>query len=421
VLLSFAQFEREVTGERIRDKIAASKKKGMWMGGNPPLGYDLCDRRLVLNPLDADTVRRLFALYLEFACVRRVKEAADRFGLTTKRRIVKGVLQGAKPFSRGHIYKLLSNPTYLGRIAHKGQLYDGRHDALIDQQTWDAVQARLTGNGHDRHRAATAREASLLSGLLFDADGERLSPSHAVKNGRRYRYYISRALIREAGSDHARGWRLPAHDIEQAMIGALVRALGNRAFLIERVSSSEASAEQIRTLFDKAGRIATMLDKGTAPERARVLCDLVERLVIEEDKLVVTMRRAALTETGADPISLSVPVRFRRRGVEMKLVIADNTARPARLDPALIKSVARGHLWFDDVASGRAASLQAIAEREGVTEGYVRRLIRLAFLAPGIVEAILDGEQPVDLSAARLTGQVELPLDWNNQQRLLSH
>src|SRR5438132_1478849 len=156
VLLSFAQFEREVTGERIRDKIAASKKKGMWMGGNPPLGFDLCDRKLVLNPQEADTVRRLFVLYLEFACVRRVKEAADRFGLTTKRRIVKGVPQGAKPFSRGHIYKLLSNPIYLGRIAHKGQLYDGRHDALIDQQTWDAVQARLTGNGHDRHRAAAA-------------------------------------------------------------------------------------------------------------------------------------------------------------------------------------------------------------------------------------------------------------------------
>jgi hypothetical protein len=122
----------------------------------------------------------------------------------------------------------LSNSIYLGRIAHKGQLYDGRHDALIDQQTWDAVQARLTGNGHDRHRAATVREPSLLSGLLFDADGERLSPSHAVKSGRRYRYYISRALISEAGSDHGRGWRLPAHDIEQAVISALVRtdALG---------------------------------------------------------------------------------------------------------------------------------------------------------------------------------------------------
>ena len=157
----------------------------------------------------------------------------------------------------------------------------------------------------------------------------------------------------------------------------------------------------------------------TAPERARVLCDLVERLVIEEDKLVVTMRRAALTETGADPISLSVPVRFRRRGVEMKLVIADNTARPARLDPALIKSVARGHLWFDDVASGRAASLQAIAEREGVTEGYVRRLIRLAFLAPGIVEAILDGRQPVTLTARYLKRLKPVPTSWSEQRRLL--
>jgi site-specific DNA recombinase len=238
--LSFAQFEREVTGERIRDKIAASKQKGMWMGGNVPLGYDWCDRRLVINPQEADTVRRLFALYLELGCVRRVKETADRLGFMTKRRIAKGGAQGGKPFSRGHIYYLLSNPIFIGRIAHKGQLYEGRHDALIDHETWATVQARLASNGPDRHTGAVVREPSLLAGLLFDVTGERLSPSHAVKSGRRYRYYISRGLITEAGSDHGRGWRLPAHDIEQAVIGATARALGDRSALIEGVDLSEA-------------------------------------------------------------------------------------------------------------------------------------------------------------------------------------
>ena len=267
------------------------------------------------------------------------------------------------------------------------------------------------------------REPSLLAGLLFDVTGERLSPSHAVKSGRRYRYYISRGLITEAGSDHGRGWRLPAHDIEQAVIGATARALGDRSALIEGVDLSEASADQIKSLLDSAGRLAALLEKGTAPERAQALRDLVERIVIEEDALAITMRRTALIKNAIgdmdNPIRLAVPIAFRRRGVEMKLVIPGEANRPARLDPTLIKSVARGHLWFEDLATGRAASLQAIADREDITEGYVRRLIPLAFLAPRIVDAILQGEQPVDLTAARLTGAIELPLDWNDQQRFI--
>ncbi|MBV9152690.1 MAG: recombinase family protein, partial [Alphaproteobacteria bacterium] len=423
VLLSFAQFEREVTGERIRDKIAASKQKGIWMGGNPPLGYDLRDRTLIINPDGASVVRRLFALYLELGCVRRVKEAADRLGLVTKRRIVKGAAQGGKPFSRGHLYKLLSNPIYLGRIAHKGQLYDGRHDALIEQATWDAVQARLAGNGQDRRNGTGVREPSLLTGLLFDAAGERLSPSHAVKSGKHYRYYISRRLITQAGCDHGQGWRLPAHDIEQAVIRAVARALRSRAFLIDRIGLTGTSADRFRELLDSAKRIAAALDKSAAPERAQTLRDLVERIVIADDALKITLRRATLSKnhTGddEDPLHLTVPVQFRRRGVEMKLVIAGDADRPARPDPALIKAVARAHLWFEDLVTGRAASLQPVADREGLTEGYVRRLLPLAFLAPSIVEAILEGEQPVDVTLARLTGGIELPLEWAEQQRSL--
>ena len=372
---------------------------------------------------EADTVGRLFALYLEYGCVRRVKEMADRLGLRTKRRIVKGVAQGGKPFSRGHIYKLLSNPIYIGRIAHKGQLYEGRHDALVDQATWDAVQERLTGNGQHRRNGAGVREPSLLTGLLFDTAGERLSASHAVKSGKRYRYYISRSLITQAGSGQERGWRLPAHDIEQAVIGAVARALKDRAFLIDQIGSPGASPDQIRNLLDSAEQIAAVLDNGSAPERAQTLRELIARIVIEDDVLAITLRRAALSESNAgddeDPIRFSVPVEFRRRGGEMKLVIAGETARPARPDPVLIKAVARAHLWFEDLATGRARSLQAIADREGITESYVRRLIPLAFLAPGIVKAILEGEQHIHLSVARLTGAIKLPLDWNEQQRLL--
>src|SRR6201987_5732239 len=144
VLLSFAQFEREVTGERIRDKIAASKKKGMWMGGNVPLGYDADERTLVINPAEAETVRHIFALYRELGCVRRVKEEADRLGLRTKcRTAANGAERGGKPFSRGHLYTLLSNPIYTGRIAHKGEPPPGQQPALIDDESWSTVRDQL--------------------------------------------------------------------------------------------------------------------------------------------------------------------------------------------------------------------------------------------------------------------------------------
>src|SRR5882757_9137877 len=257
VLLSFAQFEREVTGERIRDKIAASKKKGMWMGGNVPLGYDANERTLILNSAEAKTVRRIFALYRELGCVRRVKEEADRLGLRTKRSTTaSGTERGDKPFSRGHIYQLLSNPIYSGQIAHKGQLYPGQHAALIDAQTWTAVRNRFDANASDHRRKANATEPSLLAGVLVDAWGERLTPSHAVRKGRRYRYYVSAVLITEAGTDRAQGWRLPAQEIEDAVIRVLTDTLTSPAVLLERVGTAGIPSDQTGKMLDRATRLA---------------------------------------------------------------------------------------------------------------------------------------------------------------------
>ncbi|HEX3418877.1 MAG TPA: recombinase family protein, partial [Stellaceae bacterium] len=180
VLLSFAQFEREVSGERIRDKIAASKKKGMWMGGNVPLGYDADERTLLVNPAEAETVCRIFALYRVLGCVRRVKEEADRLGLRTKSSTTaNGTERGGKPFSRGHLYTLLSNPIYTGQIAHQGELYPGQQPALIDHETWITVRDQLAANTSNHRLKAKAAEPSLLAGLLVDARGDRLTPSHA--------------------------------------------------------------------------------------------------------------------------------------------------------------------------------------------------------------------------------------------------
>src|SRR5437763_9991342 len=257
VLLSFAQFEREVTGERIRDKIAASKKKGMWMGGNVPLGYDANERTLVVSPAEAETMRCIFALYRELGCVRRGKEEADRLGLSTKRSTTAGGIErGGKPFSRGHIYDLLSNPIYIGEIAHKGQLYPGQHPALINADTWAAVRDQLAANARDHRRKAHATEPSLLAGVLVDARGERLTASHAVKKGRRYRYYVSGALITEAGTDRPQGWRLAAQEIEDAVIRVLAEALTRPAMLLERFDTAGIPGDQTSRMRDRATRFA---------------------------------------------------------------------------------------------------------------------------------------------------------------------
>src|SRR5213595_1214194 len=294
VLLSFAQFEREVTGERIRDKIAASKKKGMWMGGNVPLGYDANERTLVINPAEAETVRRVFALYRELGCVRRVKEEDDRLRLRTKcSTTTNGTERGGKPFSPGHLYTLLSNPIYTGRIAHKGELHPGQQAALIDDESWSTVRDQLAANTSNHRRRAKAAEPSLLAGLLVDARGERLTPSHAVKNGRRYRYYVSAALIAEAGTDRAQGWRLAAIEIEDAVIRILRDALVNPAMVLERLDTAGMPSEQVRKMLGRAARLVAALD-GSSGERAKLLRELVDTVIVAEDTITIRMRRGPL-------------------------------------------------------------------------------------------------------------------------------
>src|ERR1700726_3581324 len=428
VLLSFAQFEREVTGERIRDKIAASKKKGMWMGGNVPLGYDASERTLVVNAAEAKIVRCIFALYRELGCVRRVKEEADRLGLRTKHSTTaSGIERGGRSFSRGHIYHLLSNPIYIGEIAHKGQLYPGQHPALIDSYTWAAVRDQLATNARDHRRKAHATEPSLLAGVLVDALGERLTASHAVKKGRRYRYYVSA----EAGTDRPQGWRLAAQEIEDAVIKVLADALTRPAMLLEHFDTAGVPGDQTRKLLDRATRFVAALNRSPA-ERAKVVRDLIEKVVIDEDAIIIRVRRSPLlggpvssssAENPTDsPIELTAPVAFRRRGVEMRLVLPAVALQNdrSRCDPTLVKAIARGRAWFEELAAGRARSLQELAERDGITRRYVRRLVDLAFLSPHLVEAILQGRQPVELTATRLT-EIDLPLDWTEQRRLLAN
>ncbi len=219
MLLSFAQFEREIAGERIRDKIAASKAKGMWMGGNVPLGYDVKERKLIVNDAEAETVRSIFRRYAEIGSVRILADELAVLGIVSKRRQgANGVLAGGNRFSRGALYTLLQNPIYRGEIAHQGKIYPGQHEAIVDAEHWKLVQEKLAGNRQARALGATAEEPSLLAGLIVDGEGHRMTPTHAVKRGRRYRYYVSTALISGARTDHATSRRSSSIGLERFLL-----------------------------------------------------------------------------------------------------------------------------------------------------------------------------------------------------------
>src|SRR5665648_12313 len=271
VLLSFAQFEREVAGERIRDKIAASKKKGMWMGGLPPLGYDVRDRKLIVNEEEAHTVLRIFRHYVELRSVRALKGEIDAAGIRSKHRtFADGTVYGGHKLSRGALYLMLPNRIYRGEITHKGNAYPGEHKAVVDKTLWDKVQAVLAENRVDRATGADAKYPSLLAGLAFDDSGERLTPTHAVKKGTRYRYYVSNSLITGSAKDHSQGRRIPAGNLETLVIVRLRSFLADEGAVLSAISGAEHNGVEQKRLIARGRRISEELPM-LAPDAVRSL------------------------------------------------------------------------------------------------------------------------------------------------------
>src|ERR1700687_5058122 len=246
VLLSFAQFEREVTGERIRDKIAASKRKGMWMGGFVPLGYDVCDRRIVIDEREAETVRYVFRRYQELGCVRLLKEDLDRRGIASKRRTSRtGIESGGHSFSRGALYALLSNPIYLGEIRHKNLRHPGQHQAIVDRAAWERTQQQLQEHRVRVKSQAASLEKSPLTGRLVDENGAGLTPSHARKGERKYRYYVSRNFPAQGLAPSRVGWRLPARELEDRVAAAVGEMLRDESAVLEAAQKTDIDSSQI--------------------------------------------------------------------------------------------------------------------------------------------------------------------------------
>jgi DNA invertase Pin-like site-specific DNA recombinase len=440
MLLSFAQFEREVTAERIRDKIAASKQKGMWMGGFSPLGYDVKDRKLVVNEAEAATVRHIFRRYAALGSVRCLKAELAAEGIVSKLRVSQsGRRWGGKRLGRGALYLMLQNRLYLGEIVHKDKSYPGEHAAIIGPDLWEAAQARLTANRVERSARDTANSASLLAGLLYDERGNRLSPSHAVKAGRRYRYYVSQALLQNREDDAGSIARIAAREIEHLVGGQIHAFLRDSGWLIDEFADPPTPRNQQRIIAAAKEQVDRWPQMNAAERRAFIL-RVLAGVTVGEGEIRIVLRRDALRHAllgdasstyaasanwgeagmpaGGDALTIRAAARLRKCSGEMRLVIppgqaTDQTSRP---NAALIKALIRAHTWKDKLVSGEAPSIRAIVDEAGITERYVGRILRLAFLAPDIVEAIIDGYQPADLELERLLKGI--PLAWGDQRRL---
>lgn len=427
VLLSFAQFEREVTGERIRDKIAASKQRGMWMGGTPPIGYRGNERTLEVEESSSKLIQHIFMRYLKLGSVQELKRELDDENRVTPNRVSNaGNPYGGLQFSRGQLYRILTNPIYIGRIPHREEIYQGQHPGIVDQALWDAVQAKMTGNRQGHSRRGTVPSASLLMGLIVDGRGHRLIPSHSQKQSKRYRYYVSEPLTTSSREHAPEGIRIPAQEVETLVIDALSDWLTNDHAVLEALNHPDLGA--IQTILARAHRLATVLEND-GEERYRSVRRMVAQVTVlpESVKIAFHIDELIAWETecnentpASSPITLTIPMQLKRCSLGMKLLIQgpQHTQRQTP-DARLISVLGKAHDWFGRLTSGQAKSIGEIAATEGISNTHVTRIIYRAFLAPDIVRAILEGRQPASLTLESLKKYQPLPIDWDDQRKLL--
>jgi site-specific DNA recombinase len=439
MLLSFAQFEREVTGERIRDKIAASKKKGMWVGGVVPLGYKVVDRKLMIDEEEAPIVRLIFELYCALGSMIAVmRELRERRVVTRTRTLSSGRTIGGIAFTKGPLAYLLKNRMYLGEINHGQTSYPGEHPALIDKAVFESAQEILARNAAARGYSQS-RSQALLVGRLFDDRGHRMTPSFAAKRGVRYRYYVSRAVT-EGQNDLAGSIvRVSAVDVERAVLDALhslastVDPKGWSSLLGRRPASAVAETPGSATtaliatasqsvLTPASDRIASAPSPAIAlaSESRRLIEAAVERVVIRDGSIEIALAREAAAIVGDGTIVATwskPPVRVARELIPpIEGVHLDARATRSDTKSKLLAGIAKARGWLDDLIAGRVLDIASIAQREKRSVRSAATLLSLAFLAPALVQAIAENRLPRGIGLTRLS---DLPSNWSEQFRAL--
>lgn len=416
VLLSFAQFEREVTGERIRDKIAASKKKGMWVGGTPPMGYLLKERKLVIEQTQAKKVRFIFQKYIELKNVDKLRLYLKSNEILTK---------NGNNFSKGSLYHLLSNKAYIGLITHKENTYQGEHEPIVEKEIWEEAEKILIQNRITKKSGIASKSPSLLAGKLFDDKGNYMSPSHSNTRNRKYRYYVSQALIQGKKMEAGSVSKIPACEIETFVSKEIELFLKNTRQIQKYIEHLEIAEQKSFLSTAKCARYDNLLVK-TLISKVIVKKEQVEIVICKNQLLKVF---GALSCDRALPEELKVEAEepiFISKGIRISstasngsvLIISDNNETQSNPNPQLIKAIAKSFYWNELLLSGKAKSSTNIQKMENHKDpSYIKKILKLRFLAPDIIESILNGTQRQDLNIQQLF-TIKTP-NWTEQKIIL--
>ena len=426
MLLSFAQFEREVTAERIRDKIAQSKAKGMWMGGNPPIGYRPEGRSLAVVEDDAALIRHIFERYLELGNVRLLHRDLLANGIVKPSRTTStGRNYGGAAFNRSELYNLLSNRIYVGKIVHHGKSSPGLHPPIIDPEIFEHARQLISQHVKGDRSPQDAAERSLLPGRVILDNGEPLIAAHTSKKTpsgkRRYRYYVSKKLHFGEGE----GMRIPALELEQVVVSRLVELLSDPVGMLDRhAASAIVSNEAIK----RSAKVAAEFASRRIDRHRPLIRLLIRQIVVGETSLAIHVDWAALCSllsivpdpSDEDVLIIETTARLARSGLVLRMVHRDGTRLRPTVDLTLVRLIVKARDWWERLQNERGLMVSTIAREEGVNDSYVTRVLRLAFLSPSVVQAIISCRQPVWMDGGALCAPGAIALDWGVQkQRLL--
>jgi site-specific DNA recombinase len=437
VLQSFAQFEREIASERIKDKIALSKQRGMWMGGAIPLGYDANEGKLIVNESEVEIIKFIFDSFIRTSSATQVTRMTKAMGYKSKaRRSKRGNYYPARDFTKSSLYQILNNKLYLGKIEHKekGEVYDGQHDAIISTETFNQVQAILNTNVKYRQRKSKNDRPYLLKGLLKDPKGYSLTPTYSKKKDKIYRYYVSTHAIKTS-YDNCPLKTINAQFLEDIILDQAKRALTNVEW-VQRMQSRNDNAVTLPDIRKSLKNFDMMWAELFPAEQARIIQLVIDHIVVHPDKIIITFHPSGMLSVLHqfmpdlkihgnidDQMVMEIPVRFQRKTKRKNITTPDGRncfdMSNDNIDDALIKAIGRAHHWQEMLDKREVKSIQEIAEQENLSGTYTQKIIRLTDLAPDITSAILDGKQPQSLQINTLIKGKPLPLDWNEQRKYL--
>lgn len=442
VLQSFAQFEREIASERIRDKIALSKEKGMWMGGTIPLGYDADQGKLSVNEDEAKTVRYIFELLAKTASATEVVKDLKKKGYQTKaRRSRRGTFYPSKDFTKSSLYQILNNKLYIGKIEHKekGQVFEGLHKAIIDMKTWNQVQGILSGNTRAKIKIDPGAKPFLLRGLLQDPDGYAITPSTTKKKNKKYRYYVSIQAVKKS-YDMCPLKTISAPLLEDLVLDQVKRVLTSKEWLNRMLGSQPANEADLHDVSAALDNFAVIWQDLFPAEQSRIVQLVINKITIYPKKLIIKFHPAGmasvlhelipdLTLTDNknpgmfEPLIMEIAIDFQRKH-KRKIITAPNgqdivSSKEPQYDNALVKAVVRAHEWQDLLDAGEVSSIRDLARKARIPNTYADKIIKLTDLAPDITTAIINGRQPQSLQLQMLMKNGAIPHDWNEQREML--